>query len=108
MGAAAISFEQGEKHNVLITIPDTVLLSEYYARIEVRVAFNAKIELAFQEELDLNGQQILLTIPASATENINGKYMWQLMLVKLNDPEDVIKFAADSFIINSSIVKKVV
>lgn len=106
MGAAAIIFDQGEKHNVLITIPTVILLSQYTPRIEVRAAYNSAIVFEYEADLDINGQQILLTIPASATESINGKFIWQLMITSKTDPDDVVKFSADSFIINPAIVFK--
>lgn len=106
MGAAAITFDEGEKHTVSITVPADLPLTGYTPRIEVRSSAHSDIVASYQTTLSVNGQIILLTIPATDFENKCGDYQWQLMLFKAADATDVIKFTADNFTVSPAIVQK--
>ena len=106
MGNAQIIFDEGEKHTVQITIPAILPIVNYLPRIEVRKSSHSEIILHYDTTIQIIGQDVMLTIPATDSEGISGRYMWQLMLEKVGDPDDVIKFTADLFIIIPAITQK--
>lgn len=103
---ANIKFYAGAKHSVQITITSGLTLTNYEAKIQVKNnSYDENSILEFNSTsgtslVILNDTQLLLTIPAELTINLEGSYLFQLMLSNLTD---VIKLPVYKFIILESI-----
>jgi len=101
-----IQFNEGELHDVVITIPESIDLSEYEAVIQVRQKPDHPLILEYKTEDDTitrNGQDLLLSIlPAQSVGKV-GTWQWQLKLIKSST--NIYKFPIYPFVIKSVIVQ---
>jgi predicted secreted protein len=101
-----IEFNEGELHNVVITIPETINLSDYEAVLQVRKSPNSAVVFEFKTEDDtmlVSEQNLLVSILPETSVGKVGAYHWQLKIV--NGPEMVYKFPINNFVIKSVIVQ---
>lgn len=116
---AEIILIEGAKHNVVFVVPNDINLATYNALIQVKNRENSDINIfEFSTVTGLTGgtltknittisgtttQQLILSIPAKTTVNMNGIYKYQLMLYSNNT--DAIKFDIQNFIIKPALVE---
>ena len=88
----SINLIEGTQHNVVFTIPNTINLALYSAKIQVKDKDNTAVNIfefstaegTIVPSITTTGgvttQLLQLTIPASLTEGKNGAYKYQLMI----------------------------
>lgn len=110
MAQPTITLDAGETLGVVLTVPETIDITDYEARIEVRKKPNSTIIIAFDTSdttIAKSGQELHFSfLPDQTTNTIAGEYKWQLMLYSETNEDDVQIFEQGILIINKSIVLK--
>lgn len=104
--ADKIEFNEGELHNVIISVPEEIDISDFEAVFQVRKKPNSTLIFEFKTDDDtmlVSGQDFLISILPDDSIGKVGSYYWQLKIT--NGSEIVYKFPINSFIIKSAIVQ---